>query len=404
MAQVIHRLFFLLSGPQKRKLALLQILVMLMAVFEIISILSILPFMALVGDINLIYEPGPINTLYNFTNISEANNFLIMLAILMLCLIFISSIFSMYTSWKLAMYGNQVGADIGNRLFKFFLHQPWLFHSSENSSNLVTKIAYEGHRITHNLINPILNLNAKLISILLFSAGLFIFNPMIAFAGMIIFGLSYYLVFSVVKSYLDKNGKVLSIETNKRYHLMSEGFGGIKDTLLLSRQSIFIDRFSSTSNKVAYAQGNNLALTNVPRYFIELVVLSTVILLILFLLINNYVNTLPIISVYALAGLKLLPGFQGAYTSISVIKANLAAFYTLESDLNRSQGMLEDNSILKKSSTSHPKKIVEFKDSIKFNPVCFSYNKCPNSHFNRCNTHVFFTISVSLSKFCAVFI
>ena len=391
MFEILKNLFSLLSRKQKYGLLRVQILVILMAIFEVISLVSILPFMALVGNSNLLFEPGILNDFYQYSEIIDPNDFLIFMALIVLVIILSSSLFSMYTTWKLAMFGNKVGAEIGNRLYKFYMFQPWIFHSNENSTKLVTKIAHEGHRTTYSIINPVLNLNAKFISIFFISSALFIFNPLFAIIGALIFGSSYFGIFSLVKFYLDRNGKVLSEDTQMRFRLMSEGFGGIKDTLLLGRQFLFTNRFTSVSNNIAYAMGNNQTLTNVPRYFIELIVLTAIILLILFLLITNHQNILPIISIYALSGLKLLPGFQQVYTSVSVIRANIPAFEALKEDLLASQ--ISNNLILE--MTNRPKKI-PFERNIQFDNVSFSYSRGKSKVISNINLNIPINSSIGI--------
>ena len=120
---------------------------------------------------------------------------------------------------------------------------------------------------------------------------------------------------------------------------MGEGFGGIKDALLLGRQNVFTQRFSAASTDLADAQGTTQAMSQVPRYAMELVAFGSVIFLILYLLAAHHGDLgtiLPVLSVYALAGFKLLPAFQQVYTSISQIRGNLAAFEALREDLRAS--------------------------------------------------------------------
>src|SRR5690606_37780196 len=120
---------------------------------------------------------------------------------------------------------------------------------------------------------------------------------------------------------------------------LSEGFGGIKDVLLLGRQKIFVDRFAKASDEFAAAQGNNQVLSQVPRYAMELVAFVSVIFLVLYLLAAHHGNLgtiLPVLSIHALAGFKMLPAFQPVYSSVSNIRGNLAAFQTLRDDLRAS--------------------------------------------------------------------
>lgn len=51
---MISQLFLLLTPRQLKQFYSLQILVIVMAIFELVGIASIAPFMALVGDISLL--------------------------------------------------------------------------------------------------------------------------------------------------------------------------------------------------------------------------------------------------------------------------------------------------------------------------------------------------------------
>ncbi|BBI65078.1 hypothetical protein HSBAA_63840 [Vreelandella sulfidaeris] len=155
---------------------------------------------------------------------------------------------------------------------------------------------------------------------------------------------------------------------------MSEGFGGIKDALLLGRQAVFTERFDMASSRLARAQGTNQAMGQVPRYAMELVAFCSVILLILYLLAayeGNLGSILPVLSVYALAGFKLLPAFQQVYTSISNIRGNLAAFDTLRDDLRASSQTSQKSGSVslneKQDNQWRPRQSIQLKD------VTFTY-------------------------------
>ena len=130
--------------------------------------------------------------------------------------------------------------------------------------------------------------------------------------SVVVFALSYYFIFKLVSITLLNNGRSISEMMEKRFRLMNEGFGGIKDVLLLGRHSDFIDRFYKTGVVFAYSQGVNNALGHAPRYFMELIAFGSMIALVLYLFTSydgDLSSILPILSVYAIAGMKLLPAF-----------------------------------------------------------------------------------------------
>tara|TARA_Y100001935_G_C16885142_1_gene304439 strand:- start:6 stop:437 length:432 start_codon:yes stop_codon:yes gene_type:complete len=142
------------------------------------------------------------------------------------------------------------------------------------------------------------------------SLAIIIFNPVIATIGIIIFITSYFSLYSLIKIKLDSNGKIISKSNSERMKVMQEGFGGIKDVLLLGRQSDFIKRFKFYTESFGIALAKNNVFSQVPRYGMELIGFGSIIALILALLIfsnGSLTEMLPVLSIFALAGVKLLP-------------------------------------------------------------------------------------------------
>jgi len=335
----LKELYDLLTKDQRKKLLRLQVLVVLMSFAEIAGVVAIGPFMALVGDMSQLQGEGIFARLYQLSGLSEPRAFLFWLGIGVLIVLILSALISMFTVWRLSIYGARVGAELSSRLFHHYMHQPWLFHSSGSSSQLTNQIAQECQRVTNAIINPLMQMNAKLVMATLMAVGIFLYNPLVALIGLAVFTLAYLMLYRTVRRRLVRNGRNITQAQRWRFKLMGEGFGGIKDALLLGRQDIFTQRFSAASANLAAAQGTNQAMSQVPRYAMELVAFGSVIFLILYLLAaheGNLGTILPVLSVYALAGFKLLPAFQQVYTSVSQIRGNLPAFEGLRDDLRAS--------------------------------------------------------------------
>lgn len=339
MLKQLKELYTLLTREQRRKLLRLQVLVVLMSFAEIAGVAAIGPFMALVGDLSRLKGDGVIAQLYRFSELGDPRAFLFWLGIGVLITLTAAAITSMFTVWRLSMYGARVGGELSSRLFSHYMDQPWLFHASGSSSQLTNQIVQECQRITNAIINPLMQMNAKLVMAVMMAVAIFIYNPLVALVGLGVFVLAYLFLYRTVRRRLVRNGKTITQAQRARFKLMGEGFGGIKDALLLGRQEVFTDRFTKASADFAHAQGNSAALGQVPRYAMELVAFGSVIFLILYLLAAHQGDLgaiLPVLSVYALAGFKMLPAFQQVYTSISQIRGNLAAFEALRDDLRAS--------------------------------------------------------------------
>ena len=339
MLSQLKELYHLLTREQRSKLLRLQILVVLMSLAEIAGVISIGPFMALVGNMQQLQGDGLLADFYRASGLTEPQDFLFWLGVGVLVVLTLAAATSMVTVWRLSLYGNEVGAELGSRLFRHYLHQDWLFHASGNSSQLTSRIAQEAQRITMAIISPLMQINAKLVMASLMALAIFLFKPLVAVVGLAIYGLAYLILYRTVRRRLLANGEAITRANNQRFKLMSEGFGGIKDVLLLNRQDTLTHRFDAASHEFARAWGATQALSQVPRYAMELAAFGSVIFLILYLLASHEGNPgaiLPVLAVYALAGFKLLPAFQRVYEGVSQIRGNLTAFEALRDDLRAS--------------------------------------------------------------------
>ena len=384
MFKLIKHLFSLLTKKQRKQYYALQLLVVLMAVMEIAGVASIIPFMALVGNMGQLQQDNLIAQVYQASGISSETEFLFLLGFAVLVMLLIATLISSYTIWTISMFSNKIGAEIADRLYTHYLKQGWLFHASGSSALLTKKIAIESIRVTSGILLPLMHVNAKTILAFLMILSIFIYDPAVAIIIFTIFAVAYTILFTVVRMRLQKNGKTISAVNEQRFRLMNEGFGGIKDVLLLGRDGDFIKRFNQTGVSLARSLGTNDALGAMPRYIMELIAFGSMIAVVLYLIAYYEANLgiiLPILSVYALAGVKLLPAFQSIYTSIARIRANSAAFESIQYDLDNSQHSKSSASKIDKTALL-PKKHISLKN------VTFKYPNKEEPALNQLNMSI----------------
>ena len=386
MYKLLKELFTLLSPSQRKRFYVLQILVTLVTIIEIFSVASIIPFMVLVGDMSQLQEDTFIAQVYQSSGITSEPQFMFLIGLCVLTILIISSFISMFTIWKLAMFAYSVGSEISDRLYTYYLRQDWLFHSSGSSAQLTKKIATETVRVTNGILVPLMHVNAKAILALLMTTSIFIYNAKVAIVGTIIFTSTYYTLIRVVKRRLESYGSATTEVMEQRFRLMNEGFGGIKDLLLLGRDNDFIKRFNKTGIFLAFSQGSGTALIQAPRFLIELLAFGSLILLILYLLITydgDLSIILPILTLYAVGAIKLLPAFQQIYQSIAIINTNTAAFNEIREDLNNIKlAELQTSKVKDKQSYLYPKKQLVLKN------ISFTYPNKDEKVLNQINISI----------------
>ncbi len=347
MYSLIKELYCQLTPAQRKRFWLLQVLVVIMALLEVLGIALIGPFMSLLMNLDLITENSFVKSLYGMGNFESKLEFVFYIGLLVLFLLIVSSLISIVTIWKLAIFAATIGTELADRLYIYYANKNWAFHINTTTSDITKKISTESLRVTDLVINPLLQMNAKIISVIFISSFVIAYDAQLAIIGLMIFIVAYLLLFITVRVKLQVNGTELSNVIGDRFKLINECFGGIRHVLLTGRQRYFIEKFVSAGKIYANARGTNHAISIVPRYFMELIAFGSMIGLALY-----FVKTkpdsidliTPILAVYALAGFKLLPALQQVYGNLALVKGNISAFESIKDDLKNSLSDINDES------------------------------------------------------------
>ena len=376
MYKLGKELFFILSPNEKRRFIFLQFFVVISAFTEIVGIASVAPFMAFVADTSLIQETKISSDLYAFFKFTSEYEFIFFAGLALIAILIITTAISAIVNWRLAIFGAETGTGLSNKLFKYYITEDWSFHSNQNSSELLNNIAIEANRVTDLIIMPLLTINSRIILVTSIAIGLFIFQPYLALFGVAFFSFFYFLIFKYISSELTQNSKNISETNEARFGLLSEGFGGIIDVILNNKSQLYQVNFNNEGNTLAKSKGRNQALANVPRYIIESAAFIIIVTLILFL-IKTYDGDLsyilPIISVYALAGFKLLPSTQQLYAMLTTIRGNISAFENIKHDLKKS--------LLSVKNLNEKIPELDFNKDISLDNISFEYGKDSSTSF-----------------------
>jgi HlyD family secretion protein len=375
MLRLAKELFALLTKDQRRRYLSLQVMMVFMAFMELLGVASIGPFMALVADMQLLETNEFLNSIYVASGVSTHTDFLFITGLVVLLMLGLASILSMITTWRLSLFAFSVGTEISDRLYHYYLRKDWLFHASGSSAQLTKQIATESLRVTNFIILPFIQMNARLVLAVFISVSIFIYNPLIATIGVVLFASGYVIIYRVIRKRIALYGKHVSITSTDRFRLMNEGFGGIKDVLLYDRRHDFVHQFKTSGKLFARAQGTNTALSQAPRYLMELLAFGAMISLVLVLLTTrngDLSQVLPVLAVYALAGFKLLPALQQIYHSVTTIRGNTAAFDSIKEDLLASLTIDSKQGTTSGTASNQKIDLAKFQN-IRLNRVSFTY-------------------------------
>ncbi len=395
MSSLIKRLFAILTQRQRKIIFVLQIFIIIKALFEIATMALIGYFTILITDISRIDSNVYLNYLYQMLEISSQNYFMALFGVLIFIFLLVKGFMSLIHIWVFALFFQRVQLSIKTRLYQYYMCKNWLFHTLHESSYFTTQINTETARLMQ-IIKGLMGINTDLVLVIFITVSLAVINPIMVVSMVGTFAAIYLVIYKIIKEKLTYNGRTISKYSLFQYKLIAEGFGGIKDILLLNCQSNFINHFRENAKKVSDSRISNELISGSPQTLIELLTVGSTVFLIIYLFRDYDANPALILStlaVYTFAGFKLLPTFQRLYKSITTIKASMAAFYAIEEDLKNSSVVLK---LRKKDNLELTNPPLDLKHSIELRAITFTYPRNKGPALNNLNLTIYANQTIGL--------
>ena len=227
--------------------------------------------------------------------------------------------------WASNQFVYRLGHDLSLDLYAKTLNRPYSFHISHNTSEIIGGLG-KTMSVVGGFINPLLSgvvaiiLSLGIVSILVY------LNPFVALIGASSFVISYIVLALLVRHRMKRNGAVIARSQDQRLQEVQEGLGGIRDVILDSAQSVYVQRYRLLDNGFMQALGSNGFLSVAPRYAVEGVGL---------MIIAGFAmhasqraggvgDLLPLLAALGLGAQKLLPLIQQIYNNWSSLVGNQA--------------------------------------------------------------------------------
>ncbi len=329
-----------LSEKQRNTLIFLMMFFFLSAIIQIVGVASISPFIAILSNPGLIQNSNPLRYLSALIGTEDNTKFIIFFAAMSISMIFLSNFFSMLTQWLLMKFSINIGRELQARLYKNFIHRDYIFHKTNNYTKAISIISNQAPRFVYMVFQPLLLLAVNLFMATIILVALIIFNPIIAIASAALIGGSYLLTYLAVKRTLTKHGKIVSERNEKMQLILSESFIGIKDIKLSSIEEKYVAQFDRDNIQGLKSAAHITLTEDLPKFVIETISFSAILVLAIILLSkgNAPASVMTVLSVYAIAGYKLLPTMQQIYKSVSTASAHGDAILQIHRELSATTG------------------------------------------------------------------
>jgi len=357
-------------GDRRKALGLLSLMI-ISGLIETGGIVSIMPFMAVVSTVDAVDQVTWVATVHGWLGGGDVHRFLLELGVITAVTVVASNCLSALTSRAIFRFTFGHGYRLGRRLLASYLFQPYSFFLEHNTVELGRNVLDEAPRVVEHVIFPAMQIVAKSVSVGLIILLLLVVDARLALVVLGIFGGAYVVLHRVVQRQILRMREVAGQSRTAMARSAMEALSGVKELKMLGRESDCLETYAAPASAFAKAEAGTLSLVTTPRYLLEAMIYSGVVVIVLFLLGHGRAayDALPLLAMYSFAGYRLLPALQVLHVHLSTIKYYAPSLMLVERHLT---------SVANVRSDKLQPDALPLNESIDLDHVRFSYRHKPD--------------------------
>ncbi|GAB6058150.1 ABC transporter ATP-binding protein [Desulfonatronum parangueonense] len=330
----------LLTPKERRQGYMLLAMILVMAVLDTVGVASILPFMAVLGNPEVVQTNPWLSRVYQGLGYDDLESFLFFLGLVVFLALVLSISFKALTQYALLRFTNLRAHSLSCRLFRGYLRRPYVWFLGRHSADLGKSVLTEVSLVIKQVLVPMLQLIAHgtvavFLTILLVAA-----DPFLALVVAAVLGGAYLFTYVAIRGGMARIGQDRVNANRERFKAIQEALGGIKEVKIAGREESFFRRYVGPSHRFARHQANNQIAGQMPRYILEIMAFGGILLIALYLFRTHgsFNSILPLLALYAFAGYRLLPALQEVYKQSVNLRFGLPALDELHQDMRTVAG------------------------------------------------------------------
>ncbi len=272
---------------------------------------------------------------------------------------------------------------LGGKLFEKYLYKNYKFHLRTNPSILLRNISKEVSQTSSVILSFLKLIRESLILVAVFSlllmSSFFITISIFFFLTFIVT-----IFFLYTKKILERNSRLIQAVNASQIQHITQSFDAIKEIKILNKEN-FVNTIA-VKNMFKYENPFliNFFLTALPRPFLEvLVILSLIIISILITGSDqSIISLIPILSLFTVSAVRLIPSFNSISTALATIKSLRPSYKLVYSNL------IDDKDTDKVPNINLSNEDLNFQRKIVFKDVSFTYENKNSSVINDINLEI----------------
>jgi ATP-binding cassette, subfamily B, bacterial PglK len=333
---VANKIWSMLAHRERRNAIVLLGLMLIGMMLETLGVSLVIPALALLtqGDISLRYPA--------FQQVSAAlenpsQQTLVIGGMLVLVGVYlIKAMFLALLAWCQMRFAFGVQAQLSQRLFAVYLHQPYTFYLQRNSAQLIRNVINEVSMISGNAILPVIMLLTEGLVLIGLCGLLLAVEPQGALIVVSVLGAAAWVFHRLTHGSIEHWGKARQYHEGLRLQHLQQGLGGAKDVKMFGREADFLRQYRIHNDQSAHVAQMQSTLQQLPRLWLELLAVSGLAILVISMLIQNrpLEAVLPTLGLFAAAAFRLMPSVSRILGAVQALRFGMPMIDVLHTELN----------------------------------------------------------------------
>lgn len=323
IASLLRRLWQLTSPKRRLQISILFVLMVVASLAEVVSIGMVVPFLGVLVTPERVFEHAFTQTYIQALGLRQPRELLLPITALFCAAALLAAAMRITLLWTQIRFSAALATEFSIKTYQRTLYQPYAFHISQNSSEILAGVSKAGE-LGNMLITPSLAFLSSTFLLCMILLALMAIDPHVALSAFLGFASIYTVIAVLTKRRLERDSRMISVESGRMIQALQEGLGGIRDVLIDGTQATFTDIYRGASAPFRRAVANINIVSQSPRILVEVLGMLLIAAIAYFLSAadEGLQRAIPVLGALAMGAQRLLPALQQAYASITVLRGN----------------------------------------------------------------------------------
>lgn len=322
----LKQIYMLITFKEKMVFFLLVLMAVFSSFVEVMSLTLLMPFITLASDPSRALDDKDWKMVYDFFHFSSPVRLMYFFSFCLVGIYLFRMFYGVSFTYLKGRFSNKKAYQIKQQLFLQHIKSNYLSHLNHNLDSLRDIINNKAEGMFMSF-NAFLNLLTELTVIVFFYSTLLITNWKITLVFTLIISIQIFIITKKITVLIQKKGEIAAKSRAQTLKVFSKFFSNFKITKLKDNHEEAHKLFGENSRKAHDTEIIYATLQVVPRYSLETVGFSLLILAVAYILFKygEAKMVLPTISMYALALYRTLPSVTGVLNQYNEIAYNQLA-------------------------------------------------------------------------------